>query len=54
MDGDRTTLDEVLAEEVDGYEPPTDEELEEWREEAPHPSDAVDYDAAAETGDSDS
>jgi len=43
-------LDRVLSEEVDGYEPPSDEELEEWREEAPHPSEAVDYDAAeAET-----
>lgn len=38
-------LDRVLSEEVDGYEPPCDEELEEWREEAPHPSEAVNYDA---------
>lgn len=43
-------LDRVLTEEIDGYEPPTDEELSEWRESAPHPSEAVDYDSVgAET-----
>lgn len=38
-------LDRVLDEELGGYEVPTDEEISEWRESAPHPSEAVDYDS---------
>lgn len=39
-------LDRILGDELDGYEPPSDEELQEWRESAPDPSEAVDYDPA--------
>jgi hypothetical protein len=33
----------ILAEELDDYDPPSDEALEEWLEQAPHPSEAVEY-----------
>lgn len=39
-------LDRILNDELDGYGPPTDEELRTWRESAPHPSEAVEYDSA--------
>lgn len=36
-------LDRILEDEIDGYEAPTDEELSDFHEAAPHPSDAADY-----------
>lgn len=36
-------LDRVLEAEIDGYEPPPDQELSEWRDSSPHPSEAADY-----------
>lgn len=50
-EGERASdLDRVLSEEVDGYEPPNEAELEEWRESTPHPAEAVEYDSS-ERGD---
>lgn len=43
-------LDRVLEAEIDGYEPPTDAELTEWRGSAPHPSDAADYESVESVG----
>jgi hypothetical protein len=43
----------ILEEELDDYDPPSDEEIEEWLEKAPHPSEAVEYpdEAAPDGGD---
>lgn len=40
---EETIADRKLRDHVDGYEPPSEEEIEEWLAEAPSPREAVEY-----------